>query len=119
MYAGLGLSALVFITHGLMIYGWEVQKHRMSLKWMGLMGALNLIGAMAYACRVCVHLLRRFFLATLILYQIPERWYPGRHDLLGSSHQILHSMVIFAGLAHMFGLLSAFDHIHFDGSKSI
>ena len=52
MYAGLGLSAIVFIIHGLLIYGWEIQKHRMSLKWMALMGTFNLTGAAAYAARV-------------------------------------------------------------------
>lgn len=52
MYAGLGFSAVIFITHGLIIHGWEVQKHRMSLEWMALMGGLNVTGAVAYACRV-------------------------------------------------------------------
>jgi len=52
MYAGLGLSAIVFIIHGLLIYGWEIQGQRMTLKYMGLMGALNLIGAATYAARV-------------------------------------------------------------------
>ena len=52
MYAGLGLSAIVFIVHGLIIYGWKIQNQRMSLLWMGLMGCLNLIGAVTYACRV-------------------------------------------------------------------
>ncbi|PMD61317.1 Hly-III related protein [Hyaloscypha bicolor E] len=94
MYSGLGLSAIIFISHGVAIHGWEIQNHRMSLGWMGLMGGLNLIGASAYATR------------------IPERWYPRRHDIYGSSHQILHFMVIFAGLTHMIGLLSAFDYLH-------
>lgn len=52
MYSGLGLSAIVFIIHGLVLHGWELQNRRMSLGWMGLMGALNLIGAAAYAARV-------------------------------------------------------------------
>jgi len=52
MYSGLGLSAIVFIIHGLVLHGWELQNRRMSLGWMGLMGALNLIGAVAYAARV-------------------------------------------------------------------
>ncbi|KAG9247733.1 hemolysin-III related-domain-containing protein [Calycina marina] len=94
MYSGLGLSAIVFIIHGLVLHGWELQNRRMSLGWMGLMGALNLIGAAAYAAR------------------IPERWYPLRHDIYGSSHQILHFMVVFAGLTHMVGLMSAFDYLH-------
>lgn len=57
MYSGLGLSAIVFIIHGLIIHGWEIQKHRMSLAWMGLMAAFNLIGAAIYAARVGLLLL--------------------------------------------------------------
>ena len=52
MYACLGLSAVVFIIHGVIIYGWEAQKKRMSLDRMVLMALLNLIGAYAYAARV-------------------------------------------------------------------
>jgi adiponectin receptor len=76
------------------MYGWDIQNDRMSLSCMGLMGALNVIGAITYALR------------------IPERWVPLRHDVYGSSHQILHVVVVLAGLTHMVGLLNAFDHIH-------
>jgi adiponectin receptor len=51
MYAGFGLSALVFIIHGVIIHGWRLQNHRMSLQWMAIMGALNLIGAIIYTAR--------------------------------------------------------------------
>ena len=54
MYTGLGLSALIFITHGLLVHGWEIQNRRMSLSCMGLMAGFNLIGAAAYALRVCL-----------------------------------------------------------------
>lgn len=52
MYAGLGLSAIIFIGHGLSIYGWQIQKRRMGLVHMGLMATFNLLGAAAYAARV-------------------------------------------------------------------
>lgn len=52
MYTALGLSALIFVTHGLAIHGWDIQNRRMSLNWMGLMATSNLIGAAAYALRV-------------------------------------------------------------------
>ena len=94
MYACLGLSAVVFMIHGLVLHGWETQRMRMSLDWMMAMGALNLTGAVAYAVRV------------------PEKWYPERFDIFGSSHQILHVMVVLAGLAHMAGLIRAFNFIH-------
>lgn len=53
MYACLGLSAIVFMIHGLLLYGWNVQNQRMSLDWMMLMAFFNLVGAVAYASRVC------------------------------------------------------------------
>ena len=52
MYAFLGLSAIVFIIHGIVLYGWETQRKRMSLDRMGLMAVLNLVGACTYAGRV-------------------------------------------------------------------
>ncbi|KAH8603016.1 hemolysin-III related-domain-containing protein [Bisporella sp. PMI_857] len=83
MYAFLGLSAIVFITHGLIIYGWEVQKHSMSLVYMLITALLNLLGAVVYVAR------------------IPERY-----------HQIFHCIVVFDSFIHMSGLLSAFNFIH-------
>ena len=56
MYSTSGLSALVFISHGLWLYGWDIQEKRMALKWMGLMALFNLIGAAFYAGRVHVPL---------------------------------------------------------------
>lgn len=53
MYAGLGLSAVVFVIHGILLHGWEVQNRRMSLDWIGLMALFNLVGVVVYAARVC------------------------------------------------------------------
>lgn len=94
MYASLGFSAMVFITHGLIIHGWEIQNHRMSLTYMLTTAMLNLLGAVIYAAR------------------IPERWCQLRYDIYGCSHQIFHCIVVFASLIHMSGLLSAFSFIH-------
>ena len=98
MYAGLGLSAVVFVVHGILLHGWTIQNRRMSLDWMGLMALFNLTGAGIYAARV------------------PERLRPLRYDIYGNSHQVLHVAVILAGLAHMFGLFRAFDYLHTRGS---
>ncbi|KAF1992596.1 Hly-III related protein [Aulographum hederae CBS 113979] len=94
MYACLGLSFIIPIIHSIILYGWETQMWRMSLDWMALMAMLNLSGAALYAFR------------------IPEKLFPRRFDILGASHQIMHCMVIFAGFAHLCGLLRAFDHLH-------
>lgn len=42
--------------------------------------------------------------------QVPERLCPGKFDVWGSSHQIFHVLIIFAAMAHLVGLLKAFDH---------
>ena len=52
VYASLGLSAIVFVLHGIVLYGWSVQNQRMSLDWMILMACLNLGGGGIYAARV-------------------------------------------------------------------
>ena len=114
MYTCFGLSALVFIAHGLLVYGWEAQKHRMALRWMAVMATFNLTGAATYAARVCSNLVAHILplAVSSLTFKIPERWFPRRYDIVGSSHQILHFMVIFAGLAHMIGLVKAFDYLH-------
>ena len=52
MYAGLGLSAIIFVVHGLFLYGYETQKWRMSVDWMAAMAGFNLVGALIYGIRV-------------------------------------------------------------------
>jgi adiponectin receptor len=94
MYAALGLLPVVFIIHGLALYGLEMQKRRMSLVYLMGTAALNIIGAVVYVTR------------------IPERLYGRRFDIWCQSHQIMHFMVIFSGLTYMFGLLKAAEFVH-------
>ncbi|RYF38245.1 MAG: hypothetical protein EOO38_25070, partial [Cytophagaceae bacterium] len=51
-YIAFGLTSLSFIGHGIIRHGLETQTERMSLKWMGWMASVNLVGAMIYAARV-------------------------------------------------------------------
>ena len=66
----------------------------MSLSYFVGLGLLNVTGAAIYAMR------------------IPERWYPGRFDLLGSSHQIMHVLVMCGAVSHNVGLARALDYWH-------
>ncbi|KAF2719803.1 putative hemolysin-III channel protein Izh2 [Polychaeton citri CBS 116435] len=93
VYAGFGLSSMIFVVHGLYLYGWELQKSCMSLVFMGWMAASNLIGAVIYAAR------------------IPERWVPYRFDTFGASHQIFHFAIMIAAWIHFRGLVAAFQVI--------
>ncbi|KAK3364563.1 mPR-like GPCR protein [Lasiosphaeria hispida] len=88
-FISLGLTGVVFVTHGLLIFGWEAQSRRMSLSWMAGMALCNLIGAFAFATRV------------------PERWVPYTFDILGCSHQILHIAVMVAACLHFTALIKA------------
>ncbi|KAI1326319.1 putative hemolysin-III channel protein Izh2 [Xylariaceae sp. FL0255] len=97
MFAAFGLSAIIFIIHGLLLYGWEVQSTRMSLVWMGWMATFNLVGV------------------TMHVVMIPERWVPYRFDLYGSSHQIFHTAVLIAACIHYGGLVAAFQELRSDG----
>ncbi|THV55812.1 hypothetical protein BGAL_0003g00540 [Botrytis galanthina] len=94
MYAALGLSAVIFIVHSIIIYGISLQYKRLSLGWIVGMAGLNFVGALAYSLR------------------IPEKYFPGRFDIYGNSHQILHCMVVLAALAHFAGLVQSFDYLH-------
>ncbi|BDD56879.1 hypothetical protein MPDQ_003201 [Monascus purpureus] len=94
MFVGMGLSAIFPVFHGLLLYGAEQMMRQIGLGWVLLQGFLYILGAVIYAARV------------------PERLMPGQFDILGSSHQIFHVLVVCAALAHLTGLLSAFDYRH-------
>lgn len=92
MYGILGVSIFVPAIHGIMEHGWATQNERMSLTYFVGLGLLNGIGTVIYALRV------------------PEKWYPCRFDVYGSSHQIMHVLVICGALSHTVGLVKAFDY---------
>ena len=52
MYASLGLSAIGFVIHAIVLYDWEVANRKLGLGWMGLMALLNFLGVIPYATRV-------------------------------------------------------------------
>lgn len=60
----------------------------------------------------CVALLSTFMkqhgYGVLTRLQFPEVKFPGRFDLVGHSHQIMHVAVLIAGLVHYHGLSQAF-----------
>lgn len=94
VYSLLGLSAFVPVVHGIVLNGWEVQDQRMSISYFLGLAVLNFTGASIYAAR------------------IPERWYPRTFDILGSSHQIMHTLVVCGAFSHSTGLIKAFDFWH-------
>lgn len=89
MYTLLGLSAFFSVIHGLVLYGLENLNERMSLSYFTGLALLNFAGAAIYAAR------------------IPERWYPKRFDLWGSSHQLMHVLLVLGAISQERGLLRA------------
>jgi adiponectin receptor len=94
MFVSMGLSAVFPVCHGMLMYGLTQMRVQIGLDWLLLQGFLYILGAVIYAARV------------------PERLWPGKFDILGSSHQIFHTLVVFAAVSHLTGLLSAFDYRH-------
>lgn len=94
MFGLLGLSAFVPVVHGIILNGWELQGQRMAITYFMGLGLLNATGTVIYAARV------------------PEKWYPKTFDIYGSSHQIMHVLVICGALSHAIGLLKAFDYLN-------
>ncbi|KIW99347.1 uncharacterized protein Z518_11335 [Rhinocladiella mackenziei CBS 650.93] len=94
MFVGMGVSAIFPVFDGLRTVGWKGMENQIGLSWLVLQGALYILGAGLYAAR------------------IPEAWYPGKFDTLGSSHQIFHVLIVLAAVSHLRGLLKAFDYRH-------
>ena len=92
LYSLLGLSAFASAAHGAVRHGYSEQNRRMSLNYFLGLGLLNFTGAAIYTARV------------------PERWFPRQFDIFGSSHQIMHVLVMFGAWSHSIGLLKAFDY---------
>lgn len=87
-----GLSAVAPLAHATLLFGVSGMLKRSGLPYYLVEGALHLIGVFFYATR------------------IPESIKPGRFDLLLSSHQIFHTLVVLATIAQVFGVWHAFDY---------
>ena len=92
MYSLLGASAFIPIAHGVFDNGWELQNQRQAISYFTQLGVLNFTGAAIYAIR------------------IPERWFPRRLDIWGSSHQIMHVLVMCGTLRYSIGLVRVFGY---------
>lgn len=94
MFVGMGLSAVLPVIHGVYMFGLSQMRQQIGLSWVLLQGFLYILGAGIYAARV------------------PEKLWPGKFDIFGHSHQIFHVLVVCAAVAHLTGLLKAFDYRH-------
>lgn len=94
IFLALGLSAVVPVAHGYILYDYATLRLTMGLDWLILSGSLYVVGALTYACRV------------------PERFAPGRFDYVGASHQLFHCAIVGAAFAHYVCLRRAWGYWH-------
>ncbi|KAK4057606.1 hypothetical protein OIO90_001251 [Microbotryomycetes sp. JL221] len=94
VFIALGLSALFPVGHALIRYGLSKASDSLSLPWLALGGFLYIFGAVLYAERV------------------PERYKPGRFDILGSSHQIFHVLILLAAWCHWCAIAEGYRFWH-------
>jgi adiponectin receptor len=90
----MGMSAVFPVLHGIRLFGVAHMRESIGLDWVVLQGILYVSGAAIYAARV------------------PEKLYPGKFDIWGSSHQIFHVLVVAAAASLGVGLVKAFDYHH-------
>ncbi|KAK6538749.1 hypothetical protein TWF694_010322 [Orbilia ellipsospora] len=93
----MGLSAVFPIFHGIKLQGIEITDRMSGLKWLVAEGVAYIVGALLYAARV------------------PERWKPGKFDIIGASHQIFHILVLVGAGCHLKSMVLAFDNAHSEG----
>jgi len=94
MFLLLGFCAIFPVGHFVILDGIFDPLVMISVPYLLLMGALYVTGAVMYASRV------------------PERWIPGKVNILGSSHQIFHVFVVLAALSHLVGVIKSFNYWH-------
>ena len=94
LFIGLGLAGLMPMIDAVKAFGLEQAHRRMGWGYFCLEGVFYISGALLYAAKV------------------PERWGPGRFDIVGASHQLFHGFVLLGAAAHLAGILNAFEFHH-------
>ena len=89
VYGLLAMAAVVPIVHGMALWSFEELDQRMGLRNILLMTLCQFAGGLVYATRV------------------PERWLPGRFDIVGASHQLMHILVVCGAMFLQSGWLRA------------
>jgi adiponectin receptor len=91
VYCLLGVASSAPIVHGVLLHGVKEHDQAMSLGWYVALGCCHATGAAFYAVKW------------------PERWYSRTFDLLGSSHQLMHILVVCGAACYSVDILKAFE----------
>lgn len=60
-----------------------------------------------------------FYISGMAVYasKQPEKWQPGRFDVFGSSHHVLHVFILLGAGSHLIGIVQAFDYNHSSATR--
>ncbi|KAL7673414.1 hypothetical protein ACOME3_008273 [Neoechinorhynchus agilis] len=94
MFVAFGSSAVFPVIHLMIIHGPALSFKYASLGKLIIMGLLYISGAVLYALRV------------------PERFFPGKFDILGQSHQLFHILVVAAAIVHYYAISHVSENYH-------
>ncbi|KAF9100490.1 hypothetical protein BGX27_000370 [Mortierella sp. AM989] len=94
LFLALGLSGLCPIIHGIVLYDFPLAQKAAALNYMFSMGAAYVFGVLLYGTRT------------------PERFFPGKFDNFGASHQIFHICVLIGCTVHFVGVTKAVSFWH-------
>ncbi|CAF1357982.1 unnamed protein product [Rotaria magnacalcarata] len=92
LFIALGLYGVAPVTHACILHGLS-RMFEMGFLYLCIMAVTYIAGGVVYAIR------------------IPERCFPGRFDIIGQSHQILHIAVIAAVYLHFYGICCLFHNV--------
>ncbi|KAI1311604.1 hypothetical protein EDD11_003344 [Mortierella claussenii] len=94
LFMAMGLSAVFPVIHAIVLYGIHLAQDAIALNYMICMGSSYVFGALLYGSRT------------------PERFFPGKLDYVGASHQIFHICVLLGVLSHFLGVTKAMAFWH-------
>ncbi|CAF1160158.1 unnamed protein product [Adineta ricciae] len=92
LFIALGLYGVVPAVHACILHGFP-RMFQMGFLYLCIMAVTYIAGGVTYAVRV------------------PERFFPGRFDIVGQSHHILHVAVIVAVYLHFYGICVLFHNV--------
>ncbi|CAL8579671.1 hypothetical protein XPA_005405 [Xanthoria parietina] len=94
MFVAVGLSGVLPMSHAVRLFGIPQANLQMGWSYFVMEAVCYISGAIFYATK------------------LPERWWPGRFDVWGNSHQYFHILVVLGALAHFAGITTAFHYNH-------
>lgn len=113
-FSCLVLSVFIPIIHGLSVYGLSTQIERLGLRWIIYTIICDTFGAAAHMTKVSLSPIAAELRYTNSVWycQFPESFFPRTFDLFGSSHQIMHIMILAGCMIYTVGLLENYDFAH-------